>query len=176
MSLDNAFSRDELDRWAQRAIRELGERRLEQSDTSRPKVDGSAIDLVYQNGRLVRAAATEATGASGRRRHCQCQDDHGHPASTVRPRCPRHAGGTREVFSVVADFSTLNESLVLDGKAPLRQSPECSRCLCRGRSDPGRSPLHEISASFATASACWKASPPIGCPTRTPPWIVGDSQ
>ena len=31
MSLDNAFTRDELDRWAQRAIRELGEKRLEQS-------------------------------------------------------------------------------------------------------------------------------------------------
>ena len=57
MSLDNAFSRDELDRWAQRAIRELGERRLEQSGyLCELKVDGLAIDLVYQNGRLVRAA------------------------------------------------------------------------------------------------------------------------
>ena len=56
MSLDNAFSREELDRWAQRAIRELGEKRLEQSGyLCELKVDGLAIDLVYQGGRLVRA-------------------------------------------------------------------------------------------------------------------------
>ena len=57
MSLDNAFTRDELNRWAQRAIRELGEKRLEQSGyLCELKVDGLAIDLVYQGGRLVRAA------------------------------------------------------------------------------------------------------------------------
>ena len=57
MSLDNAFSREELDRWTQRAIRELGEKRLEQSGyLCELKVDGLAIDLVYQDGRLVRAA------------------------------------------------------------------------------------------------------------------------
>ena len=55
MSLDNAFSREELDRWAARAIRELGEKRLEQSGyLCELKVDGLAIDLVYEHGRLVR--------------------------------------------------------------------------------------------------------------------------
>src|SRR4029450_10964300 len=58
MSLDNAFSREELDRWSQRATRELGEKRLEQSGyLCELKVDGLAIDLVYQEGRLVRGAA-----------------------------------------------------------------------------------------------------------------------
>ena len=65
MSLDNAFSREELDRWAQRAIRELGEKRLEQSGyLCELKVDGLAIDLVYEAGRLVRAA-TRGDGRSG---------------------------------------------------------------------------------------------------------------
>ena len=51
MSLDNAFSREELDRWAQRAIRELGEKRLEQSGyLCELKVDGLALDLVYEGG------------------------------------------------------------------------------------------------------------------------------
>jgi DNA ligase (NAD+) len=65
MSLDNAFSREELDRWAQRAIRELGEKRLQQSGyLCELKVDGLAIDLVYQGGRLVRAA-TRGDGRMG---------------------------------------------------------------------------------------------------------------
>ena len=40
MSLDNVFSREELDRWAARAVRELGETDL-QSATLRAKVDAS---------------------------------------------------------------------------------------------------------------------------------------
>ena len=65
MSLDNAFSREELDRWAQRAIRELGEKRLDQSGyLCELKVDGLAIDLVYEAGRLVRAA-TRGDGRMG---------------------------------------------------------------------------------------------------------------
>ena len=49
MSLDNVFSREELDRWAARAVRELGEKRLEQSGyLCELKVDGLAIDLVYE--------------------------------------------------------------------------------------------------------------------------------
>ena len=53
MSLDNAFSREELERWAQRAVRELGEKRLERSGyLCELKVDGLALDLVYEGGRL----------------------------------------------------------------------------------------------------------------------------
>ena len=51
MSLDNAFSREELDRWVARAVRELGEKRLEQSGyLCELKVDGLALDLVYEKG------------------------------------------------------------------------------------------------------------------------------
>ena len=68
MSLDNAFSREELDRWTQRAIRELGEKRLEQSGyLCELKVDGLAIDLVYRDGRLARAA-TRGDGRVGDRK------------------------------------------------------------------------------------------------------------
>ena len=52
MSLDNAFSREELDRWVARAVRELGEKRLEQSGyLCELKVDGPALDLVYEKAR-----------------------------------------------------------------------------------------------------------------------------
>src|SRR4029079_13595768 len=65
LSLDNAFSREELDRWFARAVRELGEKRLEQSGyLCELKVDGLALDLVYENGVLIRAA-TRGDGRVG---------------------------------------------------------------------------------------------------------------
>ena len=118
MSLDNAFSRDELDRWTQRAIRELGEKRLEQSGyLCELKVDGLAIDLVYQEGRLVRAA-TRGDGRMG--------EDVTANVKTIKV-IPHRLSGTDipdtlevrgEVYFAVADFAALNESLVLAGKAP----------------------------------------------------------
>ena len=59
------FSREELDRWAARAVRELGEKRIDQSGyLCELKVDGLALDLVYEQGRLVRAA-TRGDGRVG---------------------------------------------------------------------------------------------------------------
>ena len=59
------FSREELDRWAARAVRELGEARIDRSGyLCELKVDGLALDLVYEDGRLVRAA-TRGDGRVG---------------------------------------------------------------------------------------------------------------
>jgi len=118
MSLDNAFSREELDRWAQRAIRELGEKRLDQSGyLCELKVDGLAIDLVYEAGRLVRAA-TRGDGRIG--------EDVTSNVRTIKVIPDRLSGSDvpdtlevrGEVYFAVADFTALNESLVLSGKPP----------------------------------------------------------
>ena len=118
LSLDNAFSREELDRWAQRAVRELGEKRLEQSGyLCELKVDGLALDLVYQDGRLTRAA-TRGDGRVG--------EDVTANVRTIKV-IPQRLAGTAvpallevrgEVFFAVREFTALNESLVAEGKAP----------------------------------------------------------
>ena len=62
MSLDNVFADEELVAWAARIEREVGN-----ADTSyvvELKVDGVAVDLVYERGRLVRAA-TRGDGRTG---------------------------------------------------------------------------------------------------------------
>ena len=65
LSLDNVFARDELERWAARAVRELGQARIEQSGyLCELKVDGLALDLVYEQGRFV-SAATRGDGRVG---------------------------------------------------------------------------------------------------------------
>ncbi|MDN5769482.1 MAG: NAD-dependent DNA ligase LigA [Microlunatus sp.] len=120
LSLDNVFNREDLDRWAQRAIRELGEEQITRSGyLCELKVDGLAIDLLYENGRLIQAAtrgdgrfgedvtANVATITSIPRRLSATED---HPLPTTL-----EVRG--EVFFAIEDFAALNESLVAHGKA-----------------------------------------------------------
>lgn len=60
LSLDNAFTFDELAEWAARVEREVGEGARYLCE---PKVDGLAVDLVYRGGRL----STLATRGDGRK-------------------------------------------------------------------------------------------------------------
>jgi len=118
MSLDNAFSREELERWASRAIRELGGKRLEQSGyLSELKVDGLAIDLVYEGGRLVRAA-TRGDGRVGEDMTTNVRTISTIPDRLTGKDAPALLEVRGEVFFAVKDFTALNESLVRDGKAP----------------------------------------------------------
>jgi DNA ligase (NAD+) len=64
LSLDNAFSRLELDAWAQRVERGLGEDRGEVGYVCELKIDGVAINLVYRDG-LLETAATRGDGTVG---------------------------------------------------------------------------------------------------------------
>jgi DNA ligase (NAD+) len=60
-SLDNAFSSDELSAWAARVEREGGSGA---SFLCELKVDGVAVAIVYENGRMIRAA-TRGDGTTG---------------------------------------------------------------------------------------------------------------
>ncbi len=118
MSLDNAFSDDELDRWAARAVRELGEARIEQSGyLCELKVDGLALDLVYQDGRLSRAA-TRGDGRVGEDVTANVRTIAVIPDRLRGENVPRLLEVRGEVFFAVDDFAALNEHLVADGKAP----------------------------------------------------------
>jgi DNA ligase (NAD+) len=65
MSLDNAFSEEDLRAWAARLRRQLPDLDLETLAFScEPKVDGVAMSLTYEKGRLVQAA-TRGDGVTG---------------------------------------------------------------------------------------------------------------
>ncbi len=118
MSLDNAFSREELERWAGRAIRELGEKRLEQSGyMCELKVDGLALDLVYEGGRLSRAA-TRGDGRVGEDVTTNVRTISAIPERLTGSDTPTVLEVRGEVFFAVEDFTALNESLVGEGKPP----------------------------------------------------------
>jgi DNA ligase (NAD+) len=118
MSLDNAFSDEELDRWAARAVRELGEKRIEQSGyLCELKVDGLALDLVYENGRLT-TAATRGDGRVGEDVTANVRTIAVIPERLAGNDVPALLEVRGEVFFAVEDFAALNEHLVADGKAP----------------------------------------------------------
>lgn len=63
LSLDNVFSAEELAAWVARVQREAGDQSLH--FLCELKIDGLAINLTYENGRLVRGV-TRGDGTTGR--------------------------------------------------------------------------------------------------------------
>ncbi len=116
MSLDNAFSAEELAAWAERVEREVG---AGAEYLCELKVDGLAVALVYETGRLIRAA-TRGDGRTGEDvtpnvRSVIGVPDRLDPAGGPIPALLEVRG---EVFFPVAGFEALNASLVEAGKAP----------------------------------------------------------
>jgi DNA ligase (NAD+) len=113
LSLDNAFSAEELDAWAARALK-LG--------ASGPylcelKIDGLAIALVYRGGRLVRAA-TRGDGVTGEDVTPNIKTIAAVPARLAGSGWPETLEVRGEVFLPVAGFNELNERLTSEGKPP----------------------------------------------------------
>ena len=117
LSLDNVFSFDELETWAARTERDAGE---SVSYLCELKVDGLAVDLVYEKGVLVRGA-TRGDGYTG--------EDITPNIRTIAdiPQTLKAGAGVPvpellevrgEVYFPVAKFADLNASLVEAGKAP----------------------------------------------------------
>ena len=118
LSLDNAFTDAELDAWAARATREVGD---DAEYLCELKVDGLAIDLVYEDGRLVRAA-TRGDGRTGEDVTPNVRTIPGVPDRLVESDpsypVPELLEVRGEVFFPVAAFEALNAALVAEGKPP----------------------------------------------------------
>jgi DNA ligase (NAD+) len=113
LSLDNAFSAEELDAWAARA-QKLGAAGQYLCEL---KIDGLAIALVYRNGRLVRAA-TRGDGRTGEDVTPNVKTIAAVPARLAGEGWPEELEVRGEVFLPVAAFNELNERLTGEGKPP----------------------------------------------------------
>ena len=117
MSLDNAFTDAELVAWAQRVEREVG---IGAEYLCELKVDGLAVALVYEDGRLVRGA-TRGDGHAGEDITPNIRTIDEVPVrlkpadGAVVPELVEVRG---EVYFPVAKFEELNASLVEAGRAP----------------------------------------------------------
>ncbi|MDR0284989.1 MAG: NAD-dependent DNA ligase LigA [Propionibacteriaceae bacterium] len=117
LSLDNAFSTDEVRAWHDRVVSLAGEAALADSGyMCEMKIDGLAVDLVYVDGVLTRAA-TRGDGRVG--------EDVTANVRTIGCIPYRLTGAgpgllevRGEVFLPLAGFAELNEALEEDGKKP----------------------------------------------------------
>ncbi len=117
LSLDNVFSAEDLAAWLDRTARDAG---AEVRWLTELKIDGLAVNLTYENGRLMRAA-TRGDGRVGEDVTLnvrtidavpeRLRDDGGHDI-------PELVEVRGEVFFPLDGFAELNASLVAAGKAP----------------------------------------------------------
>jgi DNA ligase (NAD+) len=117
-SLDNAFSSDELSAWAARVEREGGPGA---SFLCELKVDGVAVALVYERGRLIRAA-TRGDGTTGEdvTANVATMDDVPKQltGSVEDGDIPDLLEVRGEIYFPVAGFADVNAGMVEQGKAP----------------------------------------------------------
>jgi DNA ligase (NAD+) len=113
-SLDNAFSSDELSAWAGRVEREGA---AGASYLCELKVDGVAVALVYENGRLVRAA-TRGDGTTGEDVTANVRTMQDVPQQLAGDDVPELLEVRGEIYFPVAAFADVNAAMVEQGKAP----------------------------------------------------------
>ncbi|MGV9613074.1 NAD-dependent DNA ligase LigA [Nocardia xishanensis] len=117
LSLDNVFSYDELRAWAARVEAETGP---DLHYLCEVKIDGVALNLVYEKGRLVRAA-TRGDGRTGEDVTLNARTIDDIPAElalTDEFPVPDLLEVRGEVYMRLADFEALNASIVAEGKPP----------------------------------------------------------
>ena len=114
LSLDNAFSAEELRGWAERVEREVGSGCHYLVEL---KIDGLAVNLLYEGGRLVRAL-TRGDGRTGEDVTNNVRTIEGVPHSLSGDDVPGLVEIRGEVFFPTSAFADLNASLVESGKAP----------------------------------------------------------
>jgi DNA ligase (NAD+) len=115
MSLDNAFSADELAAWADRVERDSGGADVHY--LCEIKVDGVAINLLYEDGRLTRAL-TRGNGVTGEDVTLNIRTLGSVPTRLTGADVPALLEVRGEVYFPVEGFAALNARLVEAGKAP----------------------------------------------------------
>lgn len=115
LSLDNAFDETELESWAERIAREL--EGLSYHFLCEHKIDGLAVNLTYEQGRLVRAA-TRGDGRTGEDITPNIRTLEDVPQRLTGDRIPALVEVRGEVFFPMESFAALNARLVAEDKAP----------------------------------------------------------
>lgn len=117
LSLDNAFSTQEVAAWAERVTRDLDGAAAGVHYLCELKIDGLAIALLYEQGRLVRAL-TRGDGRTGEDVTLNVRTVEGVPHVLEGADHPELLEVRGEVFLPVEGFRALNEAQVAAGKAP----------------------------------------------------------
>jgi DNA ligase (NAD+) len=114
LSLDNAFSREELEAWAQRVERVAGSGARYVCEL---KIDGVAVGLTYEDGMLARGA-TRGDGEVGEDITANVRTVRSVPTRLKLSPAPPVAEVRGEIYLPVKAFEQLNEELTARGMRP----------------------------------------------------------
>ena len=170
MSLDNVFDSDELATWFDRVEKES----LSSEYLCELKVDGLAINLLYENGQLTRAL-TRGNGVTGEDVTLNVKTIKGLPHTLSGKNIPSLIEVRGEVFLPVAAFNQLNEELEEAGK-PLFANPRNCAAGSLRQKDPRITAfraldvvVHGVGASdgisFSSQSDAYAQLKSLGLPT-----------
>ncbi|QGN56794.1 NAD-dependent DNA ligase LigA [Nostocoides sp. HKS02] len=143
LSLDNCFSPEELAQWAARVTRDAGTTAYHY--LCELKIDGLAVNLLYEKGRLTRAL-TRGDGRTGEDVTHNVKTIEGIPHQLAGSGHPARVEVRGEVFFPLEGFAELNASLVEAGKAPFA-NPRNSAAGSLRQKDPrvtASRPLHML--------------------------------
>ncbi|WKX72751.1 NAD-dependent DNA ligase LigA [Streptomyces sp. XD-27] len=144
LSLDNAFEDEELAAWAERIAKELGTG-ASYHFLCELKVDGLAVNLTYEDGRLTRAA-TRGDGRTGEDITPNVRTIAEIPERLSGDRVPRLVEIRGEVYFPRERFDALNARLVEAGKPPFANPRNAAAGSLRQK-DPkvtASRPLHMV--------------------------------
>jgi DNA ligase (NAD+) len=175
LSLDNAFSVEELDAWYERLLRAGGEGARFACEL---KIDGVACALTYERGRLVQAA-TRGDGRVGEDITANVRTVQGIPRRLGVADPPSMIEVRGEIYFPVTAFERLNEQLTAGGQRPFSNPRNAAAGSLRQKdpkvtaSRPLRLWVHSFGAaegaSFAShlAFLTWAADAGLPVPETT---------
>ncbi|MFW3169422.1 NAD-dependent DNA ligase LigA [Geodermatophilus sp. CPCC 206100] len=179
-SLDNAFSSDELSAWAARVEREVGTAAAYLCEL---KVDGVAVALLYEQGRLVRAA-TRGDGTTGEDVTANVRTMNDVPQQLTGDDVPPLLEVRGEIYFPVAAFADVNAGMVEAGKAPFANPRNAAAGSLRQKdpritaSRPLRLVVHGLGAregvTLERQSAAYEQLRALGLPVSDRYEVVGD--
>ena len=157
LSLEDVFSKAELEAWYADTSRDLGEESLEVS--CEVKIDGLAVDLVYEDG-ILTSASTRGDGVEG--------EDITENATAI-PSIPQRLAGDcpasflevrGEAFMRFDVFNNLNNLRQRQGKAPFANPRNAAAGSLRQKNGQASSCKNLSFLAHGIGRARWKGEPP----------------
>ncbi len=167
LSLDNVFTGEDLGGWADRAARLGGAGPY----LCELKIDGLAIDLIYSDGALVKAA-TRGDGRTGEDVTPNIRTIGSIPARLKGTGHPATLEVRGEVFMPVEAFGKLNESL-LDAGKPAFANPRNSAAGSLRQKDPRITASRALDAIIHGIGRVEGSAAPGGTTPPIPPPLPG---
>ena len=179
-SLDNVFSREELEAWVARVERDAG---TGVSWLCELKIDGLAVALLYEDGRLVRAA-TRGDGVTGEDVTANVRTMADVPQQLSGEELPARLEVRGEIYFPIAAFADLNAAMVEQGRPPFANPRNAAAGSLRQKdprvtaSRPLRLVVHGVGAhrgfEVDRQSAAYDRLRDLGLPVSDRYRVVGD--